>query len=224
MNELPGNFDPTEDDVREVEQTGDDWFLRRADEISRRVKEQREGLTRRAEDAEIESLVTQTDNEMLRAALKGKGAEQTKVDRSHIERFIPHRRPFMFLEDAKVIEPGKRAIGILADLREPDFDFLRGHFPGFQVVPGVILTEALAELATVAYASGFNTSTNKIGVLVEDKMRYKQMVRPGNIIRLEAEITNIRRGIGFSNVRAIKDDAIVAEGTLTFALIDKPQS
>ena len=224
MSELPSNFDPTEDDIQEVEQSGDDWFLQRVDKIRRRVEEQREGLTRRAEDAETESLVLQTDNEMLRATLKGKGAEQSEVDRSNIERLIPHRRPFMFLEDAKVIEPGKRAIGILADLREPDFDFLRGHFPEFQVVPGVILTEALAELATIAYTSGFNTSTDKIGVLVEDKMRYKQMVRPGNIVRLEAEITNIRRSIGFSNVRAIKDDVIAAEGTITFALVDKPQS
>lgn len=49
------------------------------------------------------------------------------------------------------------------------------------------------------------------------------MVRPGDIVRLEAEITNVRRSIGFSNVRAIKDNVIAAEGTLTFALIDKPQ-
>lgn len=222
MNELPGNFDPNEDDVHEVEQSGDDWFLQKIDEIRRRKQEIEETLTRRAEDAETEGLILQTDNEMLRAVLKGKGVEQPAIDRSHIESLIPHRRPFMFLEDVKVIEPGKRAVGILADLTEPDFDFLKGHFPGFQVVPGVILTEALAELATIAHVSG--TGTDKIGVLVEDRMRYKQMVRPGDIVQLEAEITGIRRNIGFSNIRAIKDDAIAAEGTLTFALIDRPQS
>lgn len=157
-----GNFDPSEDDVHEVEHSGDDWFLQRVDEISKRIEERKEASTRRAEDAETESMMLETDVAMLRATLGEKGADQITVDRTHIEKLIPHRRPFMFLEDAKVIEPGKKAVGILANLTEPDFDFLRGHFPGFQVVPGVILTEALAELATVAYASGLTTAINKL--------------------------------------------------------------
>lgn len=147
--------------------------------------------------------------------------EQSFTRIEHIENLIPHRRPFMFLEDVQIIDPGKSAIGLLADLREPDFDFLKSHFPGFQITPGVILTEALAELSGVAYASGPITNRNKVGVLAEDKMRYRQMIKPGDIVRLEAEITNMRRNIVFSSVRAIKDDGIVAEGTLVFALTER---
>ena len=146
------------------------------------------------------------------------GERLTRVD---IEQVLPHRRPFMFLESVDELEPGKRAVGTLADLREPDFDFLRGHFPDFRVVPGAIIMEALAELLGIAAASGLSEAGNKIGVLVEDKMRYRQMVRPGNALRLEAEITHIRRNIGRGNVRALLGDKVAAEGEITFALIDK---
>lgn len=141
--------------------------------------------------------------------------------RTDIEKVLPHRRPFMFLESVDVLEPGKHAIGILADLREPDFDFLRGHFPDFRVVPGAIIMETLAELLGVAAASGLSEEGNKIGVLVEDKMRYRQMVKPGDSVCLEAEVTNMRRSIGRGNVKALLGDKVAAEGEITFALIDK---
>lgn len=143
------------------------------------------------------------------------------LSRTDIEQVLPHRRPFMFLESVDVLEPGKHAVGILTDLRDPDFDFLKGHFPDFRVVPGIIIMEALAELLDVAAASGFSEGDNKIGVLVEDRMRYRQMVKPGDSIRLEAEVTNMRRNIGRGNVKALLGDKVAAEGEITFALIDK---
>lgn len=143
------------------------------------------------------------------------------LSRTDIEQVLPHRRPFLFLESVDELEPGKRAVGTLADLREPDFDFLRGHFPDFRVVPGAIIMEVLAELLGVAAASGLSEAGNKIGVLVEDKMRYRQMVRPGDALRLEAGITSMRRNIGRGNVKAFLGDKVAAEGEITFALIDR---
>ena len=146
------------------------------------------------------------------------GERLTRVD---IEQVLPHRRPFMFLESVDELEPGKRAVGTLADLREPDFDFLKGHFPNFRIVPGAIIMEALAELLGVTVASGLSEADNKIGVLVEDRMRYRQMIKPGDPVRLEAEVTNTRRNIGRGNVKAFLGDKVAAEGEITFALIDK---
>ena len=143
------------------------------------------------------------------------------LSRTDIEQVLPHRRPFMFLESVDVLEPGKHATGILADLRDPDFDFLKGHFPDFRVVPGAIIMEALAELLGVTAASGLSEADNKIGVLVEDRMRYRQMIKPGDPVRLEAEVTNMRRNIGRGNVKAFLGDKVAAEGEITFALIDK---
>lgn len=145
-----------------------------------------------------------------------------RLSRTDIEQILPHRRPFLFLESVDVLEPGKRAVGTFADLVNPDFDFLKGHFPDFRVVPGAIIMETLAELLGVAAASGLSGAVDKIGVLVEDKMRYRQMVRPGDTLRLEAEITAMRRNIGKGSVRALLDDKIAAEGEITFALVDKP--
>ena len=144
-----------------------------------------------------------------------------RLTRTDIEQILPHRRPFMFLESVDVLEPGKHATGVLADLRDPDFDFLKGHFPDFRVVPGAIIMETLAELLGVAATSGLSKAGNKIGVLVEDKMRYRQIVKPGDALRLEAEITAMRRNIGRGNVKAILGDKVAAEGEITFALIDK---
>lgn len=144
------------------------------------------------------------------------------LSRADIEKVLPHRRPFMFLGSVTVLEPGKHAIGTLADLREPDFDFLRGHFPGFRVIPGAIIMEALAELLGVAVASGLSEAGNKIGVLVGDKMHYRQMVKPGDALCLEAKVTHMRRNIGRGNVKAILGDKVAAEGEITFALVDKP--
>lgn len=146
-----------------------------------------------------------------------------RLTRADIEQVLPHRRPFMFLESIEELEPGKRAVGTLADLRDPDFDFLRGHFPDFKVVPGAIIMETLAELLGVAAASGLSEAGNKIGVLVEDKMRYRQMIRPGDVLRLEAEVTAMRRNIGRGNVRALLGEKVATEGEITFALVEKPK-
>ncbi len=147
-----------------------------------------------------------------------------KLTRADIKQVLPHRRPFMFLESVEELEPGKRAVGTLSDLREPDFDFLRGHFPDFRVIPGAVIMETLAELLGVVAASGLSEGGNKIGVLVEDNMRYRQMVRPGDALRLEAEVTAMRRNIGRGKVKALLGEKVAAEGEITFALIDKPEN
>lgn len=130
----------------------------------------------------------------------------------------------MFLESAEVVEPGEFAVGKLADLRDSQFNFLRGHFPDFQVVPGAILMETLAELLVVAVVSREVASRDKIGVLVEDKMRYRQMVRPGDEVLLEARVSALRKNIGKGGVKATRGGQVVAEGELIFALIDKPKA
>ena len=146
-------------------------------------------------------------------------SEQQPLDRAGIEKIIPHRRPFMFLGSAQVITPGVKAIGILADLSHSDFDYLRGHFPAFRVVPGAIIMEALAELSGIALGE---QKTSKIGVLRRDTMDYKQMVRPEDVISLEAEIIAFKMGIDKSRVKATKGGKVAAEGEITFVLIDKP--
>ena len=64
-------------------------------------------------------------------------------------------------------------------------------------------------------------SKSEIGVLVEDRMRYRQMIKPGDSVRLEAEVTNTRQNIRKGNVKALLGEKIAVEGEITLALIDK---
>lgn len=150
--------------------------------------------------------------------------ERRNLKRSDIEQILPHRRPFMFLESVEVIEPGVKATGTLEDLSHPDFAFLKGHFPSFPIVPGAILMETLAELSGIAVSSRISGQHNKIGVLRRDAMDYKQMVKPGDSVQLEAEVFALKMNIGRSRVKAMKDGKIAAEGEIVFALIDKPET
>lgn len=149
--------------------------------------------------------------------------EQSPLTRKGIEQIIPHRRPFMFLESVCEIDYGKRAVGELADLTEPDFDFLRSHFPDFQIDPGAILLEALAELGAIALL-GSPENSGKIGVLAGiDKMRFKQMVKPEDKLQLEAEIIKTKLNMGKGHVKATLDGKTAVDGIIYFAIIDKPK-
>jgi 3-hydroxyacyl-[acyl-carrier-protein] dehydratase len=79
--------------------------------------------------------------------------------------------------------------------------------------------EALAELSGIAVDVG----ENKIGVLRRDTMVYRQMIKPGDKVDLEAEIISYRRDIGETSVKATKNGKVAAEGKIVFAVIDKPQ-
>jgi len=147
--------------------------------------------------------------------------ENKRLGIEEIYQTIPHRRPFMFLESAEVVDLGRLATGQLTDLSHQDFSFLKAHFPNDFIVPGAILMEALAELSGIAAIWGLETEDKLIGVLVADKMRYRQMVRPGEEVQLEAEIIGKRKIFWRSKVKAFKDGKLAVEGEITFALINQ---
>ena len=138
------------------------------------------------------------------------------MDINEIQKIIPHRHPFLFVDRIVELEPGKRAVGI----KNVSIDewYFQGHFPGEPIMPGVLILEALAQVGCVAILS-LPAHKGKIVLFAGiDKVRFKREVKPGDQLLLEVEISRWRGKIGKGLVRARLLEDLVAEAELMFAL------
>lgn len=144
------------------------------------------------------------------------------MDSTQIQAVIPHRYPFLLVDKITELELGKRAVGLKnVTINEP---FFQGHFPGYPVMPGVLIVEALAQVGAVAMLS-MEDNQGKIGLFAGiDGFRFKDQVKPGDTLVLEVEMTRVRGTVGKGHGRALVSDKVVAEGDLMFALVDAQQA
>lgn len=135
---------------------------------------------------------------------------------TQIQETIPHRYPFLLVDRILEVEEGVRAVGLKnVTINEP---FFVGHFPGYPVMPGVLIAEALAQVAAVAMLSS-ESNRGKIGLLAGiDGFRFRDQVKPGDTLILEMEITRMKGTIGKGRGVAKVGERVVAEGELMFAL------
>lgn len=144
------------------------------------------------------------------------------MDRDEILRLLPHRDPFLMVDRLVELEPGKRAVGI-KDVRA-DEDWARGHFPGDPIFPGVLITEALAQVAALIFLAGHQDHAGATVYLVGvDKIRFRRPVRPGEALRLAVEVTGQKRRIWTFDGRATVGDERVAEGSFLATVQDPGQ-
>ena len=139
------------------------------------------------------------------------------LNREEIEKIIPQRDPFLMIDEVEEYIPGESAVAY-KNVREDEYYF-KGHFPGNPIMPGVLITESLAQAGAVAILSmEENKGKNALfgGI---NNMKFKKMVVPGDRLKLEVKIIKRKGPIGVGEALATVDGKVAAKGELTFAVV-----
>lgn len=148
----------------------------------------------------------------------GRLVRDTAMDIREITSLLPHRYPFLLVDRVLELEGYRRAVGIKnVTVNEP---FFVGHFPEQPIMPGVLILEALAQLAGTLLLRRMEY-TGKLPVLwAIDKVKLRRAVVPGDQLRLEVEATKVRDTMGRVNCTAKVNEHVAAEAQMVFTLVD----
>lgn len=139
-----------------------------------------------------------------------------KLTKEEIKQIIPHRDPFLFIDEIIELKSLKYAVGI-KHVTKDEFYF-KGHFPNKPVVPGVILVESLAQVGAVILLSD-ETYKGKIAYFTGIKSaKFRKSVLPGDTLILKCELTRIKGTFGFGKAEAYVGDNLVCEVEISFAV------
>ena len=142
------------------------------------------------------------------------------LDVNEIMKLLPHRFPFLLVDRVLEIDPGKKIVGLKnVTMNEP---FFPGHFPGHPVMPGVLIVEAMAQVAAILVYSSSADNKDKITYFVGiDNTKFRKPVVPGDQLRLELEVIGCRRGIYTFSGKAYVEGKLVTESELRATFADK---
>ena len=140
------------------------------------------------------------------------------LDIRQIQRILPHRYPFLLVDRVIEIDGDRRAVGIKnVTINEP---FFNGHFRAQPIMPGVLIVEALAQLSGLLLSQKLE-HTGKLAVLLSlDNVKIRRPVIPGDQLILEANTVRVKQRTGHVRCNARVGDALAAEATIKFMLVD----
>ena len=147
----------------------------------------------------------------------------SELDIGIIRRLLPHRYPMLLVDRVLDWEAGKFVRGVKnVTINEP---FFQGHFPSYPVMPGVLVIEAMAQVAgllTMLSDVARRDGTQLVLFAGIDEARFKRQVVPGDTLMLEAHLERAVRGIGRFRTKAMVGDELVCEAKLLAAIRDVP--
>jgi len=134
------------------------------------------------------------------------------IDSREIKKILPHRFPFLLVDRIIELEPEVRAVGIKnVTINE---QFFQGHFPDYPIMPGVLIVEAMAQVAGIlARRSG--AEGNTVFFMAIDKAKFRKPVVPGDQIRFDVNIIQHRNAVWKFAGKAFVDDSVVSEAEFT---------
>ncbi len=133
-----------------------------------------------------------------------------------IKAILPHREPFLLVDEVLDYTPMKGGIGI-KHVHADEFYF-KGHFPGHPVMPGVLITESLAQMGAIVLLSD-PQYRGKIAYFTGiEKARFRKKVVPGDTLKLDVEITKMRGRFGFGTAVATVEGEVACEAQFSFVV------
>jgi 3-hydroxyacyl-[acyl-carrier-protein] dehydratase len=140
----------------------------------------------------------------------------TVLDRDEIEAILPHREPFLLIDEVLELEPGERVVA-RKTVRADEW-YLQGHFPGRPIMPGVLIVEALAQTGAVAVLSEPENQGKLAFFAGIDDCRFKRVVSPGDTLRLQVTMDKLGGRFGRGRGIASVDGETACEATLSFII------
>jgi|MEA2797905.1 3-hydroxyacyl-[acyl-carrier-protein] dehydratase len=142
------------------------------------------------------------------------------IDINEILARIPHRIPFLLVDRCEEFVANQSIVGIkCVSVNEP---FFQGHFPGYPVMPGVLIVEAMAQTSAVLMSKSLeiDPAGKAIFFMSLDNCRFRAPVRPGDVLRLAVEVTRARGDIFKFKGRALVDDKVAAEAEFAAMVVE----
>jgi 3-hydroxyacyl-[acyl-carrier-protein] dehydratase len=150
----------------------------------------------------------------------GSTTPQTEIDAIEILRRIPHRYPFLLIDRAEDYRPHESIVGIkCVTANEP---FFQGHFPGNPVMPGVLIVEAIGQTGAVLMSKSLDADVNNktIMFISVSEARFRQPVRPGDVLRMHVEVLRHRGDVFKFRGKALVGEKLVAQSEFAAMVVE----